>query len=118
MGRPRVIVALLTICSHTNRLASLWDDLVWDPTIVDAELAVLRDFTGIVTPSPSEHEDSQLSLWGDILDDIELGPGGEEAATDIGPSPFEIASSKEMVDVWLLRTVDVKEVPESAILDS
>ncbi|KAJ7364297.1 hypothetical protein DFH08DRAFT_270819 [Mycena albidolilacea] len=118
VGRLRVIVALLTIRSHTDHLASLWDDLIWDPTIIDAELAVLRDFTGIVTPSPSEYEDPEVSFWGDMLDDIKLSPGGEEVATDVDPSPSEIASSKELVDVWLLGAVDAEDVPESTVPES
>ncbi|KAJ6542631.1 hypothetical protein B0H19DRAFT_1171160 [Mycena capillaripes] len=113
--RLRVIVALLTIRSHTDHLASLWEDLFWDPTIVDAELAILRDFTGIVTPSPSEYEDPEVAFWGDMLDDIELASGGEEVATDTGPSPSEITSSKELVDVWLAEIVGAEEVPESTV---
>ncbi|KAF8204412.1 hypothetical protein K438DRAFT_1819810 [Mycena galopus ATCC 62051] len=115
VARLRVIVALLTIRSHTDRLASLWEHLTWDPTIIDAELAILRDFTGIVTPNPSEYEDPELALWGDMLDYIELSPGGEEVATDVGSSPSEIASSKALVDVWLLGAVDAEEVPESTV---
>jgi hypothetical protein len=118
VARLRVIVALLTIRSHTDHLASLWDDLIWGPTIIDAELAVLRDFTGIVTPSPSEYEDPEVSFWGDMLDDIGLSPGGEEVATDVDPSPSEIASSKELVDVWLLGAVDAEDVPESTVPES
>ncbi|KAJ7737002.1 hypothetical protein DFH07DRAFT_779537 [Mycena maculata] len=115
VARLRVIVSLLTIRSHTDRLASLWDDLIWGPRIFDAELAALRDCTGIVTPSPSEYEDPEVSMWGNMLDHIKLTPTGEEVATDISPSPSEVACSKELVDAWLPGIIDAEEVPETII---
>ncbi|KAJ7509706.1 hypothetical protein B0H11DRAFT_2270096 [Mycena galericulata] len=114
MARLRLIIALLTIRGHTDRLASLWDDLNWGQTILDAELAVVQDFTGIVTPSPSEYEDPEAAMWGDMLYDIKLAPNGQEVATDINPPPSEIAYSKERVDAWLLGIVNTEEVPEAA----
>ncbi|KAJ6481827.1 hypothetical protein C8R45DRAFT_1003181 [Mycena sanguinolenta] len=114
VARLRIIVALLTIRGHTDRLASLWDNVIWDPIIADAELAVLQDFTGIVTPNPSEHEDPDALIWGDMLDDIPLAFGGEDVTIDIGPSPSDIASSKELVSDWLSGDVD-PEVPEFII---
>ncbi|KAK7046678.1 hypothetical protein R3P38DRAFT_2765460 [Favolaschia claudopus] len=110
--RLRIIVALLTIRGHTDRLASLWEDLIWDPTIVDAELTTLRDFTGVVTPNPSDYEDPEIAAWGDMLDHLKLTRGGEEIAVDVGPTPSEIGCSKKLVDSWLPETVYAENPPQ------
>ncbi|KAJ6558025.1 hypothetical protein B0H19DRAFT_126145 [Mycena capillaripes] len=117
VARLRVIIALLTIRNHTDRLASLWDELIWGPTIFDAELAALRDCTGILTPSPSEHEDLEVSMWGNMLDHMKLTATGEEVATDINPSASEVACSKELVNAWLPGIADAEEVPEAIIFN-
>ncbi|KAK7019057.1 hypothetical protein R3P38DRAFT_3274142 [Favolaschia claudopus] len=110
--RLRIIVALLTIRGHTDRLASLWDDLIWDPAIVDAELTTLREYTGVVTPNPSDYEDPEIAAWGDMLDHMKLTRGGEEVAVDVGPSSSEIECSKTLVDSWLPGTFCAEQPPE------
>ncbi|KAJ7656486.1 hypothetical protein DFH06DRAFT_1132410 [Mycena polygramma] len=106
--RLRIIVALLTIRAHTSRVASLWDDVVWPPEVFDAESALLRECTGIVTPSPSEQEpeeDEKDVRWGDIPDYVALASGDEER--DLTASEAEIAQSKKLVDDWLLAIREV-----------
>ncbi|KAJ7180984.1 hypothetical protein C8R46DRAFT_1345159 [Mycena filopes] len=99
LARLRVIIALLTIQNHADRLASLWDAVVWTPTIIDAELALARECTGIVTPNPSDYEDNEALLWGDLSVHIGFADGYD--TDDVDPAPFEIANSKEKVNRWL-----------------
>ncbi|KAJ7238783.1 hypothetical protein B0H12DRAFT_1137143 [Mycena haematopus] len=114
LARIRLIIALLTIRSHTDRVASLWEAVIWPSTIIDADLTLVHECTGIVTPTPSESSgESDGSFWGDMGDYIELASGHEEG--EINPMPSEIAHSKELVDGWLLAIQDT-EFLEPAVL--
>ncbi|KAJ7904009.1 hypothetical protein B0H13DRAFT_1881944 [Mycena leptocephala] len=64
LARPRLAISLLTIQNHTSRAASLCQDVVWPAKIVDRELALVHDCTGIITPSPSEHQNPDTKFWG------------------------------------------------------
>ncbi|KAJ7699063.1 hypothetical protein B0H17DRAFT_317981 [Mycena rosella] len=113
LTRLRLIIALLTIKSHTGHLASLWNELNWPPTIFDAEAALVRECTGIVTPSPSDYEDLDALMWGDMLDHIGIASGQEER--DINPPPSEIERSKELVNDWLPRVQDVEVLEDISL---
>ncbi|KAJ7696393.1 hypothetical protein B0H14DRAFT_801200 [Mycena olivaceomarginata] len=99
LARLRIIVALLTIRNHADRLASLWEDVIWPSTIIDADLMLVRECTGIITPSPSEYKDPGALYLPDMDAHIGLASGHQE--WDINATPSEMARSKELVEAWL-----------------
>ncbi|KAJ7478801.1 hypothetical protein B0H11DRAFT_1916494 [Mycena galericulata] len=101
LARLRLAISLLTIQNHTRRAASLCQDVVWPANIVDRELALVRECTGIgiVTPSPSEHGNPDAEFWGPLIEDAWLA-GGEEVA-EVAASSSDIARSKALVTDWL-----------------
>ncbi|KAJ7464479.1 hypothetical protein FB451DRAFT_1263629 [Mycena latifolia] len=109
LARLRIIFALLTIRNHAGRVASLWEGVVWPPTIIDADLMLVRECTGIVTPSPSEYRDPN-TLYLPGFFDYDLPSGHGEG--DIDPPASEIAHSKELVDGWLPGVQDTDDVLE------
>ncbi|KAJ6481251.1 hypothetical protein C8R47DRAFT_1197801 [Mycena vitilis] len=109
LARLRIIVALLTIRTHIGRVASLWDDVVWPRDVFDAESALLRECTGIVTPSPSEQESEGPEGYWYVSGDMHSLSSGDESgdedrtlASGDEDRGAEITASKELVDHWLL----------------
>ncbi|KAJ7742852.1 hypothetical protein B0H16DRAFT_1728014 [Mycena metata] len=74
--------------------------------ISDAEAILLREYTGITTPNPSDYDDRERMIWGDMLAEIPLAEGYEDL--DINPPASEIAQSKELVERWLPGTQDAE----------
>ncbi|KAJ7086123.1 hypothetical protein B0H15DRAFT_950714 [Mycena belliarum] len=113
LARLRTVLALLTLRSHADRIAALWHDVAWPHPVWDAEAALVRTHTGIVTPSPSEHvnsDDERDRIIYDYFmneDDSNVssgrGPDGELEVDEaqIDPTPSEIARSKELVEGWI-----------------
>ncbi|KAJ7817594.1 hypothetical protein B0H14DRAFT_2841983 [Mycena olivaceomarginata] len=127
LGRLRIIVALLTIKHHTGRLASLWERATWPATIIDADLTLVHNCTGILTPSPSEYRDpyglyldfSSGSKRRDLKPeegDINLEEG--ESNPEIYPTPSEIVHSIELVDAWLPGIQDTGEILDTIVPDT
>ncbi|KAJ7915622.1 hypothetical protein B0H13DRAFT_2453955 [Mycena leptocephala] len=109
--RLRIIIALLTIRNHTDRMAALWNDVIWPPSVIDVEQTLVRERTGIATRSPSEYTDLDGLMWGNMFDYIGIASGDAELAID--PPPSEIARSKEMVDAWLAELAEPDNMQDS-----
>ncbi|KAF7364012.1 hypothetical protein MSAN_01059900 [Mycena sanguinolenta] len=101
LARLRVVICLLTIQNHVSRAASLCQDVVWPAEIFDADLSLVYECTGIITPRPSEHEDSDAEFWGRLGDTDEVWLTGGEEVAEPSVSDSEIAHSKALVTEWL-----------------
>ncbi|KAJ6481248.1 hypothetical protein C8R47DRAFT_1322276 [Mycena vitilis] len=106
LARLRVMLAVLTIRSHADQFAYLWNEVVWPLAILEADSALLRDCTGIVTPTPSDSVESVDSDSPNPFADQDLASGHEKM--DLTASEADIAHSKELVDRWLLGIRDAE----------